>query len=134
MRLSPVALVLLALSGVTLFGSDQAAQGDSPIYSTSWTSNGGRRYSLRILRSFLEGSGWHPSELEGVALARILEITRQKVLAMKLADPVEVKLGGISLQQINGEGIVFVKYRFGKTESVMIAVNAAFETAAPEVK
>jgi hypothetical protein len=134
MRLSPVALVFLALSGLSLPGSDQAGQGDSPIYSMSWTSNGGRRYSLRILRSFLEGSGWHPSEIEGVALVRILEIAREKVLAMKLAEPVEVKPAGISLQQINGEGIVFVKYRFGKTESVMIAVNAAFQAISPEVK
>jgi hypothetical protein len=134
MRLSPVAFAFFATVGSLALRGDETPKEDRTVYSTSGVNSAGRRHSMKVPESFVAGAGWETADVEGVALARIIEVAREALLAKKLDRGEEVAFTSVSIKRLGYGGLVFASFSVGKDWSVSIAVNALFQTIAPEEK
>ena len=132
MRLSPVSFAVLATLGSLPLCGDEPAQHGRVIYSTGGVNSAGRRFSMKVPESFVAGAGWETADVEGIALARVIEVAREALLAKKLDKGEAVAFTSVTIRRVGQGGLVFVNFRVGKDWNVSIAVNASFQTIAQE--
>lgn len=128
-----VACLLLVAPGGSA-GSEPRAEKDLTIYSTGGVDSDGRRHSLKIKRSFVAGASWDLAALDGPALKRVLEVSKQSLVDAKLAQREDITFQGIEWKMLGEESVVFARFRFKNGFYVSVAVNAVFDCAVPTLQ
>ena len=89
---------------------------------------------MKVTQSFVSGAAWEPADVEGVALARIIEVARAALYAHKLDRGKKVNFAGVTMRRLGQGRLIFANFSVGDDWSVSIAVNALFQTIVPEEK
>ncbi len=134
MRLSPVALAILGAVLPYSLAAEEPAFDERVVFSTGGVDSAGRRFSLKIKESFVSGAEWDSADVEGVALARAIEVAREAFIASKPERKEKITFTGVTLRNIGRGRILFVKFSVGADWGVSIPVNALFQTIVPEEK
>ena len=136
MRLSPVVFAILSAILHSSLAAEEPApeQRDRVIFSSGGVDSAGRRFSLAIKESFVAGAEWEAADVEGVALARVIEVAREALKTSKQDKGEKVEFTDVTLRRIGRGRIAFVKFRVGASWVISIPVNALFQTIVPEEK